>query len=80
MHHIKSHLGTFTGTSVSAAHTAGVVAMMLEWGTVRGNDPGMDTSAIKNQLIGEPEEDRTLYILTGIGVMELWIYLMSSKI
>ena len=28
----------FTGTSVSAAHTAGVVALILEWGTVRGNE------------------------------------------
>ena len=41
----------FTGTSVSAAHTAGVAALMLEWGTVRGNDPGMDTGVIKNHLI-----------------------------
>ena len=40
-----------TGTSVSAAHTAGVVALILEWGTVRGNDPGMDTGAIKQHLI-----------------------------
>jgi subtilisin family serine protease len=42
---------TFTGTSVSTAHTAGVVALILEWGTVRGNDPGMDTGEIKNHLI-----------------------------
>lgn len=40
-----------TGTSVSAAHTAGVVALILEWGTVRGNNPGMDTSVIKNYII-----------------------------
>ena len=40
-----------TGTSVSAAHTAGVIALILEWGTVRGNYPGMDTGAIKNHLI-----------------------------
>lgn len=41
----------FSGTSVSAAHTAGVVALILEWGTIRGNDSGMDTTAIKNHLI-----------------------------
>ncbi|TAH64263.1 MAG: hypothetical protein EWM47_12990 [Anaerolineaceae bacterium] len=41
----------FTGSSISTAHTAGVVALMLEWGTVRGNDPGMDSIAIKNHLI-----------------------------
>lgn len=42
---------TFTGSSVAAAHTAGVVALMLEWGSVRGNDPGMDSGVIKKQLI-----------------------------
>lgn len=41
----------FTGTSVSAAHTAGVVALILEWGTVRGNEPGMDSNVLKNHLI-----------------------------
>lgn len=41
----------FTGTSVSTAHTTGVVALMLEWGTVRGNDPGMDSGELKNHLI-----------------------------
>lgn len=40
-----------TGTSVSAAHTTGVVALILEWGTVRGNNPGMDTGVIKNHLV-----------------------------
>lgn len=41
----------FNGTSVSAAHTAGVAALMFEWGTVLGNNPGMDTSSIKKHLI-----------------------------
>lgn len=41
----------FSGTSVSAAHTAGVAALMLEWGTVRGNNPGMDSNVLKNILI-----------------------------
>lgn len=41
----------YTGTSVSAAHTAGVVAMMAEWGIVRGNEPNFDTIGIKNYLI-----------------------------
>ena len=48
---LNHSFGTFTGTSISAAHTAGVVALILEWGTVRGNDPGMDTGVIKNHLI-----------------------------
>lgn len=41
----------FTGSSVAAAHTAGVIALMYEWGTVRGNDPGMDSGVIKHQLM-----------------------------
>ena len=67
--------GTFTGTSVSAAHTAGVVAMMLEWGTVRGNDPGMDTSAIKNQLIrGARRRQNIVYPNRdwGYGIMDIF--------
>lgn len=41
----------FSGTSISAAHTAGVAALMLEWGTVRNNNPGMDSNVLKNFLI-----------------------------
>lgn len=40
----------FTGTSISAAHTCGVVAMLLEWGIVKGNLVGMSTVEI-NKLI-----------------------------
>lgn len=41
----------FSGTSVATAHMAGIAALLLEWGTVRGNQPGMDTIAVKNYLI-----------------------------
>lgn len=41
----------FTGTSVAAAHTAGIAAMLLEWGVVRGNIPRMSTVEIKKLLI-----------------------------
>lgn len=41
----------YSGTSISAAHTAGVAALMLEWGTVRNNNPGMDSNVLKNFLI-----------------------------
>lgn len=40
----------FTGTSIAAAHTSGVVAMILEWGVIRGNLIGMSTVEI-NKLI-----------------------------
>ncbi|NLJ96274.1 MAG: S8 family peptidase [Clostridiales bacterium] len=48
---LEQSFAPFSGTSISAAHTAGVVALILEWGTVRGNDPGMDTGEIKKHLI-----------------------------
>lgn len=41
----------YTGTGVAAAHTAGVVALVFEWSSVRGNLPGMDNVAMKSFLI-----------------------------
>ncbi len=40
-----------TGTSIAAAHTAGVGAMLLEWGVVRNRYNQMDTIDIRNILI-----------------------------
>lgn len=40
-----------TGTSSAAAHTAGVTAMLLEWGIVRGHYPGIDTVEVKKFII-----------------------------
>lgn len=41
----------YTGTSVSAAHTAGIAALVFEWGIIRGNIPAMSTVEMKNLLI-----------------------------
>ncbi len=40
-----------TGTSAAAAHTAGVAAMLLEWGVVRGNKSSMNTIDMKVFMI-----------------------------
>lgn len=40
-----------SGTSVAAAHTAGVSAMLLEWGITRGNYTQLDSVEIKNLLL-----------------------------
>jgi subtilisin family serine protease len=40
-----------TGTSIAAAHAAGVAAMLLEWGIVRGNLPVMSNVIIRRMLI-----------------------------
>jgi subtilisin family serine protease len=42
---------TLTGTSAAAAHTAGITAMVLEWGIVENNYPDLDTVGIKKFLI-----------------------------
>lgn len=40
-----------SGTSIAAAHMTGITAMLLEWGSVRGNLPGIDTVQIKKFLL-----------------------------
>ncbi len=41
-----------TGTGIAAAHTAGVAAMLLEWGIIRGNLYSMTNVTIRRMLIG----------------------------
>lgn len=41
----------FSGTSVATAHTVGIVALLLEWGIVRGNLTTMSSLIIKRLLI-----------------------------
>ena len=53
---------TLTGTSAAAAHTAGITAMVLEWGIVENRYPGLDTIGIKNFLIrGAQRSSQLLY-------------------
>lgn len=40
-----------TGTSAAVSHTAGVAAMLLEWGIVKGNYPDMSTEDMKIFMI-----------------------------
>ncbi len=40
-----------SGTGAAAAHTAGVTAILLEWGIVRNNYPGIDSVEVKKFLI-----------------------------
>jgi subtilisin family serine protease len=43
--------GTMSGTSVSTAITAGASALLMQWGIVNGNEPGMSTSQIRAYLL-----------------------------
>ncbi len=66
---------TSTGTSVAAAHTAGNVAMILEWGIVRGNYVQLSTVEIKNLLIRGAKRDPSLSYPNrdwGYGILDLY--------
>lgn len=51
---------TMTGTSVAAAFTTGVAAMILEWSIVRGNVPFVDGVDVKNLLLRGAARERNI--------------------
>lgn len=64
-----------TGTSAAAALTAGVAAMLLEWGIVKGNLPMMDTFQLKNLLIRGAQRDPSLSYPNkewGYGILDIY--------
>ncbi|SEW45960.1 S8 family peptidase [[Clostridium] fimetarium] len=64
-----------SGTSLAAAHTGGVAAMLLEWGIVRKNYPQMSTVQIRNLLIrGASRENSIIYPSRqwGYGILDLY--------
>lgn len=48
---LNNQYGEGTGTGVAAAHTAGVVAMLLEWAIGRGRAPNINGTNIRKLLI-----------------------------
>ncbi|TAH63948.1 MAG: hypothetical protein EWM47_13300, partial [Anaerolineaceae bacterium] len=65
----------FTGTSVSAAHTAGIAALIFEWGIIRGNLPGMSTIEIKNLIIRGARRDINIVYPNrdwGYGILDIF--------
>lgn len=55
----KNRFGTKTGSSIAAAHTAGVAALFLQWGIVDRNRLSINTSEIRALLIkGATRTDR----------------------
>ncbi len=64
-----------TGTSSSAAHTAGITALMLEWGIVKGNYIGISTVAIKKFLIRGAVQNTNLQYPNkdwGYGILDIY--------
>ena len=67
--------GTKTGTSVSAAITAGAAALILEWGIIQGHIPSMDGDLVRTFLIsGSTREENMVYpnIKWGYGKLNLY--------
>lgn len=67
--------GTMTGTSVSAAITAGATALLMEWAVVKGNIPAMDADLVRSLLISGSRRDNNLvYPNTrwGYGKLDLF--------
>ncbi len=66
---------TRSGTSVAAAHTAGIAAMILEWGIIEGNYTQLDSVEIKNLLIrGAKRAPNTAYPNRewGYGILDIY--------
>lgn len=66
---------TMSGTSVAAAHTAGIAAMILEWGIVEGNFTQLDSVEIKNLLIrGARRAPNNIYPNRewGYGILDIY--------
>lgn len=48
---LEQGFGLGTGTGIAAAHTAGVAALLLEWGIVKGNYSRLDTVGVKTLMM-----------------------------
>ena len=71
----RNRYGRKSGTSVSGAITAGIAALMLEWGIVQKNDMQMNTTRIKNYLIrGARRDQGRIYPNREWGYGELDLY------
>jgi subtilisin family serine protease len=71
-----------TGTSAAAAHTAGVAAMLYEWGIVQGNYPNMSTQDLKVFMIrGARRKSDTKYPNRewGYGILDIFNIFRSIR-
>ncbi len=73
--------GVLSGTSASAAHTTGIVAMMLEWAVIRGNYPFITGFNINRLLIRGARRKSDLQYPNQIwGYGEIDIYGLFLKL
>lgn len=71
----RNRYGRRSGSSVSGAITAGISALMLEWGIVQKNDLQINTTRIKNYLIrGARRDSDRIYPNREWGYGEIDLY------
>ncbi len=64
-----------SGTSIAAAHGAGIMALLLEWAIVRGNDRSLNSVAMKNYLIRGAKRDMNISypsVQWGYGMIDIY--------
>ena len=67
--------GIMTGTSVSAAVTAGAAALLMEWGIVKKNMPSMNGDLIRSMFIGGAQREKNIEYPNnkwGYGKLDLY--------
>lgn len=66
--------GTITGTGAAAAHAAGIAAMLLEWGIIKGNHATMDGFDVKSMLIrgANKNPDDSINNIWGYGRIDAY--------
>lgn len=72
----------YTGTSAAAAHTAGIAALLLEWGIVRGNLPAMNTVVIEKLLIRGARRNADIIYPNrdwGYGILDIYDVFSSLR-
>ena len=72
---INQEFANFSGTSTSSAHTAGVAALLLEWGVVKGNFIVMSTIEIKKLIQRGARRDIAVTYPNrdwGYGILDLY--------
>ena len=78
---LRNNYVTFTGTSASAAITAGAVAQIMQWALVEQNETTLSNAGIKNMLIrGAGRTNERSYPNREWGYGSLDVYEAFEKI
>ena len=65
----------YTGTSISAAHTSGIAALIYEWAIIKGNLPAMSTVEMKNLIVRGARRDMNVAYPNrdwGYGILDIF--------